>query len=976
LSGQVAGVITDGNTGEPLIGVSVVLKGNESIGTISDIDGSFELVVKPSDSLIFSYIGYRSLTLLAGNQQNTNVRLFPATEILSEIVVIGYGAVGKKDVTGVVSKIGQEEFNRGVITSPSGLLNGKVAGLQIANNGEPGGGARIRLRGATSINANSQPLIVVDGIPLDHQGVGSGRDPFNFINPNDVESMSVLKDASAAAIYGSRGANGVIIITTKSGKSGKPKISYSGNANISSFAGTTDFLSPANFRAAINSKAPQEIEFLGNANTVWTDEILQNATGHQHNLTLSGGFKKTKYYVSGNYLLNNGVLKTSSHQNAGFSANASTKLFDDKLTIEYKNKTAFMKDVFAPNVIGSALSFDPTRPVTDGNETFAGYYQWADPLANNNPVSTINLTDDLGRTTRLLNGIALDLKLPFLKGLSVKSNMSYDVTTGNRERVRDPRLKDGENAVRGGSVYREENINSNSKLIESLVNYNKILEDTDLSLDFTLGHSWQKFDRSYEREEGNDIFIQDDGEWGYKDTIELRQSLPDNILISFFGRANLSYQNKYLLTASLRRDGSSRFGEDNRWGLFPAVALGWRILDESFANSWKGVFDDLKLRASWGITGNQEIPDFLYKVLYLESTNDASYQFGNTYIQTIRPNGVDPSIKWEQTSSLNLGVDFSLLKNRLSGNIDVYRKYTEGLLFTVAAAAFTNTGDRILTNIGEMENKGIELGLNSTIKSTQNWDVKVGFNASYNQNKIVKLDNSNDPDFPGYESGGISGDVGQNIQILRVGESIETFYTYVNNLDANGKPIRDGVDANGDGVKDLLDMYNDLNDDGLINEKDLQVNKKSAPNWIFGLTSNVRYKRWDLAATFRANTGNFVYNNVSSANGFFERLTDRVTNNIHESAFDYGFTKRQLKADVYIEDASFVKLDNISLTYNFGKSRYFENLALTGTVQNVFVLTKYSGLDPELPQERGGIDNNLYPISRRFILGLQVNFKK
>jgi iron complex outermembrane receptor protein len=971
---NITGVITDAATNEPLIGVTVTIKSDETKGTITDFDGAYSFNAKPSDTLAFSYVGYEHQYVAVGSQKVINVALNLARAVLDEVVVIGYGSVGKKDVTGVVTRVGDESFNRGVNTSPTTLLNGKVAGLQISNNGEPGGGSRIRLRGGTSINAGSSPLIVVDGIPLDNRSIDISRDPLNFINPADVESMSVLKDASAAAIYGSRGANGVIIITTKSGAAGKMKVSYSGNVNLSSFAGKPEFLSSANFRAAINAKAPQEVEYLGDQSTIWIDEVLQNASSHQHNLTLSGGTKNTKYFVSGNYLLNNGVLKTSSHRNAGLSGNFSTKLFNEKLTVEYKNKTAFIKDQFAPNVIGSALAFDPTRPVRDGNTTYGGYYQWSDPLANNNPVSTLAFTDDHGNTTRLLNGLTLDLHLPFVNGLSVKTNMSYDLTKGKREAIRDPRLKDGENAVRGGSIYRENDINYNSKLIETLVNYKKIFENQDINFDLTLGHSWQDFNRSYQRENGNDIFLMEDGEWGYRDTIQLRQTIPDNKLISFFARTNLGYKDKYLLTASIRRDGSSRFGLDNRWGLFPAVAVGWRLLEEPFAKGLKNTFDNLKLRASWGVTGNQEIPDFLYKVLYLYSTDDAAYQFGNDFVSTLRPNGVDPSIRWEQTSSLNLGVDFGLLKDRLSGSIDVYRKYTDGLLFTVAAAAFTNTGDRILTNIGEMENRGIELNLNSTLRSTKNFDFRVGFNAAYNKNEIKKLDNSNKPDFPGYETGGIAGDVGQNIQILKVGQSIETFYTYQHKTDSNGKIIPDNIDANGDGSIDALDIYQDLNGDNIINEKDLAVNKKASPDLILGLTTNIRFKNWNLAATFRSNLGNSVYNNVASANGYYQRLTDRVTNNIHESAFTNNFNKRQLKSNVYIEDASFVKLDNVALSYNFGKTSIFNNMSISATVQNLFVLTKYTGLDPELPQANSGIDNNIYPVSRRYILGLNVNF--
>jgi len=446
-----------------------------------------------------------------------------------------------------------------------------------------------------------------------------------------------------------------------------------------------------------------------------------------------------------------------------------------------------------------------------------------------------------------------------------------------------------------------------------------------------------------------------------------------NRLISFFGRANVTLRDKYLFTGSIRRDGSSRFGETNRWGLFPAAAFGWRILEEDFAEGLNNTFTNLKLRVSWGVTGNEDINDFLFKTFYSYGTDDARYQFGEDFVRTLRGTGVDPDIKWEQTTSLNVGVDFGFLNNRVSGSLDVYRKYTDDLLFTVATPAFTNLKDRVLTNIGEMENRGVELSLNTVVLDGSKLDWNLGFNIAANQNEIKKLDNSI-LQAAVYETGGISGDIGQTIQLLQVGESIETFRTYRHKLGANGLPIPDTEDVNGDGFIDNTDIYEDINGDGLINENDLVVGESAAPKLILGLSSMIKYGKWDLSTTLRSHLGNYVYNNVASGTGYFDRLTDRVTNNVDESSFLLNFKERQLKSDYYIENASFIKLDNLSLGYNVGSKSIFRSLRLYATANNLLTITSYSGLDPELPQFTGGIDNNLYPISRNFLIGLNAEF--
>ncbi len=974
LVAQVSGTITDPISEEPLIGVNVTVKGNDAIGTISDIDGKYSLNAKEGDILIFSYVGYLTTEVTVDESFDGNIILRESSELLEEVVLIGYGAVGKKDLTGVVTKVNEKDFIQGTINSPEKLLNGKVAGLQISSNSDPGGESRIRIRGGTSIGeefgASNDPLIVIDGVPMDTRGVAGSRNPLNFVNASEIASMTVLKDASAASIYGSRGANGVIIITTKQGSQGKLKIDYNGNANVSLLAGSPNNLSRDNFLNAINAKAPQELEFLGEANTDWVDEITQPARSTEHNLALSGGNKSMNYRIFGGYLKNNGVLITSAHQTTSFGGNLNFKLFEDNLEIRLRSKTGLTEDRFAPNVMGAALTFDPTRPVLDEDSEFGGYFQWSDPLSVTNPVSTLELTNEIGKTTRSLNTIGASLNIPFIKGLKVVSDFSYDNITGTKRKLQDPLLKDNESFQRGGYLFNEE-FENYTQQIESYLSYDINLLNDKTRLNLIAGHSWLESDQQNRWEDGREL-MEVNNELTYTEDIKQDSFLVTNRLISFFGRANFTLNEKYLLTGSLRRDGSSRFGESNRWGLFPSAALAWRVLEEPFGSNLSSLFSDLKLRVSWGVTGSQEFNDFLYSTFYAYGTADAAYQFGDDFVQTLRGVGVDPDIKWEESSTLNFGIDYGFKNNRINGSIEFYNKVTDDLIFRIAAPAFTNLSDRIITNVGEVNNKGVELVLNTVVVDKSNWGLDLNFNATRNVNTIVALDNSNDTEFGGYETGGISGDIGQTIQILKVGESLGTFRTYTHKRDAAGNPLVDTEDFNDDGLIDLLDIYEDINQDGIINENDLVINNSSQPDIMLGLSSLIRYKKLDLNLTMRSHFGNYVYNNVASANGFFDKLNDRVTNNIDESAFQANFKNRQLKSDYYIENASFLKLDNITLGYNFGKSKIFRNLRAFCTVTNVLTVTGYSGLDPELPQYNGGIDNNLYPISRNYLVGLSI----
>lgn len=965
ISAQVSGTIID-NTGEPLIGVNISLKNKITTGTISDIDGQYSIPAGPGDTLSFSYIGFETINRPVGNASTIDVTMGESSELLNEVVVVGYGTLTKKDLTGAVTKIGADDFNNGAISTPEALLNGKVAGLQITTGGEPGAGSSIRLRGQTGIGTGTTPLFVVDGVPLEDNGVAGARNPLTFINAADIESMTVLKDASAAAIYGSRGASGVIIITTKGGKAGKTKISYRGNVSTSIFSGDSGFLSPNNFRNAIIAKVPQEFEFLGEQNTDWVDEITQSPISTEHTLSISGGSEALVYNLSAGFLNTNGIIKTSQHQKKSLAGSISTKLLNDNLKVKVNTRTSFLNDQFAPNTYGAALSFDPTRPVFDPDSPHGGYFQWTnDGLATKNPVSTIDLTDNKGNSIRTLNSLELTYDLPFVNGLSITSRGSLDYQNGSSRFFQDPVLWDNRN---GGRLSNAEATNI-SRQIESYATYTKEL-GTKSKFILTAGHSYLDTERDQDVDFGNGLELVD-GEYQYTTDIGQDSFFVVNRLASFFGRANYNFDEKYLLSASLRRDGSSRFGPSNKWGTFSSFAFGWRILQEDWASGLANTFDNLKLRLGYGVVGNERIGDYRYNTFYFYGTPDAAYQFGDEFIPTLRGTGVDPDIKWEETTSTNIGIDFGLFNNRLNGSIDVYKKFTDDLIFDAAPSAFTNISDRITTNIGEMTNQGVELSVNTVMIDSDNWDWNMGFNITYNDNVITKLDNTNDTTFIAYETGGISGDVGQTIQVLQQGQEFRAFRVYEHLLGANGTPLNDSEDHNGDGIPNDLDIYRDQNNDGVINESDLIIMGSPIPKYIIGLTNNVSWKNWNLDATIRSNLGMSIYNNVASASGFYDRLDERQTSNIHESAFTNDFTDRQLKSSVYLTDGSFLKLDNVTLSYSVNNMAMFNSLRFFVTGNNLLTLAGYDGIDPEVA---GGIDNNQYPRSRTLLFGVSANF--
>jgi TonB-linked SusC/RagA family outer membrane protein len=989
--GSIQGVATDEN-GEPLIGATILLVGT-SKGTATDYDGNYVLEGVPAgeQDIRASYTGYNDLvkkvTVVDGQRVTLDFTLGEDVEVLDEVVVIGYGTVKKEDATGSVYAVTDKSFNRGAIVSPDNLISGKVAGVQVlSNSGEPGGASTIRIRGGTSVNANNEPLYVIDGVPIDNAGVNpggfqAGRNPLNFINPEDIETFTVLKDASATAIYGSRGANGVILITTKRGKAGdRPTVSYNTWVSVAQAADTYEVLNAEQFRNLIASAQPRNLELLQDADTDWQDEIYQTAVGQNHSIGISGGGEAFGYRATVGYLNQDGIVRTSNTERTNFSLNYNHNLLNNTLKINFNLKGAFTEDRFSPNgVLGGAVSYNPTLPVLDpGSEFGAGYYDYPVNVLNagNNPVSELEQTQDFNTGFRGLGNVEINYDFPFLQGLSAKVNLAFDVNKGDRRRFLPTTLRSQSPSLTAlpGEV-RAESYTRQSSLLESYLTYAKPINSLNSNLTFMAGYSYQNFENAFPRYRANGLpndFFGNDNPAGAEQVL-IANTVIENRLISAFGRLNFDVANKYLFTATVRRDGSSKFGPESRWGTFPSAAFGWKISEEPFLAGAQNL-SNLKLRLGWGITGMQDIPDYRYLARYTFGDALTQYPLGNAgYTVTIRPSSFDPSLQWEETETYNAGIDFEFLDGRFGGSIDAYRKITTQLLFEINVPAGTNLSNRVLTNIGSLENQGIELALNGFVVNTPKFQWNLAFNVAYNENEITKsIDDSED--FIGLLTGGIGGGVGNTIQVLRVGESVNSFLVYEHIMDEDGNPVTDA--SNND-----LDMYVDQNGDGVINESDRVVYNNALPEFIYGLTSSMNFGDFDLNFTLRANTGNYVYNNILSGRSALQNVTNTSAppSNLLVRGLATGFNTPQFLSNIYVEDASFLRLDNITLGYNVSVNQRL-NLRLYATGQNLFVLTDYTGLDPEVGNRASagipelGIDNDFYPRARTFIFGANLEF--
>jgi TonB-linked SusC/RagA family outer membrane protein len=959
----VTGKVTDSKDGTPLVGVSVIVKGTTK-GTQTASDGTFRLSVpNGATALVISSVGYTNQEVAIGTG-TVNISLVAgAGANLNEVVVIGYGTQRKKDLTGSVVSVSEKDFQQGVIASPEQLIAGKVAGVQItSNSGAPGDGSRIRIRGGASLNSSNDPLIVIDGVPVNNEGISGSGNFLSLINPNDIESMSILKDASAAAIYGSRASNGVIIITTKKGTRGKPRFNFSTVLSAAGNVNKVDVLSPTEFRNLVNTygNASQKA-LLGIGNTDWQDEIYRTAFAQDNNLSVSGSYKTMPYRVSLGFLNQDGVLEGDNYNRTSLGINLSPRFLKDNLRIDLNLKGSVTHNVFANRAaIGTAVSFDPTQLVYSGKTRLGGYFEWLDPstnkpntLAPRNPVALLNQRDDRSTVRRSIGNIQFDYKLPFFPDIRANLNLGYDIAEGSGT-VYVPDSAASQYSQGGINNYYKQG--KQNTLLEFYLNYAKDLPSIKSRIDAIAGYGYQDFLTKiyyYPSYRANKTIIPGSEPVFATDN-------PRYTLISMYGRVNYTFMNRYILTATVRRDGSSKFSKAARWGTFPSAAFAWRIKEEDFLKT-NTLFSDLKLRVGYGITGQQDgIPYYSYIPNYYQSTNTAQYQFGNTFYYMYRPDAYDANLKWEETATANIGLDFAFLKGRISGSVDYYFKKTKDLLADIPIPVGSNFSNRLTTNVGNVENRGVEFTLNTIPVKTKNLSWDFNFNITYNKNKITNLTKVVDPNFKGNPTGAISGGTGNSIQINSVGYNTNAFFVYQQVYDANGKPIEG--------------LYVDQNADGKINEQDLYHYKSSEPNILLGVSTGVVYKKWSAGVVLRGTFNNYVYNNYFSNHAVKRAIMDPANflSNGPRNVLETMFGNNQYFSDYYIENASFLRMDNLNIGYNAGK--VFQNRAsmrVSASVQNVFVITKYRGLDPEVSS---GVDNNIYPRPRTYSLGLSLDF--
>lgn len=970
-------------TGEPVIGANVLVKGTTH-GTITDFDGNFMLNVPKDAILSVSFVGYKSAEVKAAS--TVMVTLEDDSQVLDAVVVIGYGSVKKNDMTGSVTAIKPDKLNKGLITNAQDMMTGKIAGVSVVSKGgAPGEGATIRIRGGSSLTAENDPLIVIDGLAMDNKGVKGLANPLSMVNPNDIESFTVLKDASATAIYGSRASNGVIIITTKKGQAGaRPTISYDGNVSVSTVKSTVDVMDGDQFRSFIKDIWGEDSEAyskLGNANTDWQKEIFRPAVSTDHNLTISGGLKNMPYRVSFGYTNQNGIVKTSKFERYTASVSLAPSFFQDHLKVNANLKGMIAKNRYADgSAVGSAVSFDPTQSVRSDDPYhqyyFDGYFQWntdASSLnddtwkrtfngnAPGNPVALLEEKDDRAISKSLIGNLELDYKFHFLPDLHAHVNGGMDLSTGKQ--YTDVSPYSSTNNYYGS--YGWEQKDKYNLSLNAYLQYSKDFTDKH-RFDVMAGYEWQHFHDTSDQEYwglyplSNNV-VENRGQ-RYNNTSS--GSATESYLVSFFGRVNYTLLDRYLFTATVRQDGSSRFHKNNRWGLFPSFALGWKLKEEAFLKD-VDVLSDLKLRLGYGITGQQNINsgDYPYLAVYETNKDGAYYPILGEGI-TYRPNAYNPDLKWEKTTTYNVGLDFGFLNNRINGAVDYYYRKTTDLLNSVFVSAGTNFKNKVLSNVGSLENSGIEFSINAKPVVTTDWTWDLGFNITYNKNEITKLTTGDSENYYVAAGDNIGGGRDMKAMAHAVGYPASSFYVYQQVYDENGKPIENEfVDRNGDGT---------------INGDDRYFYKKPTADVLMGLTSRLSYKSWDFSFSLRASLNNYVYNSVEAGGSdcnptsvySFGALNNRplmgVANNIQ------NLKDNTLLSDYFVQNASFMKCDNITLGYSFKKlfgapvgGRVY------AAVQNVFTITKYKGLDPEVEK---GLDNNIYPRPLTTLIGLSLNF--
>ena len=958
----VRGTVKDAN-GEPLPGATVMVSGNNGQGTVTDIDGNFSINASEGSELVVTFIGYNQQKIKVDGRNTYAVSMSEESNTLNELVVIGYGQVKKKDLTGSVTAIKPDELNKGVQSTAQDALVGKIAGVNVvSSSGAPGSGATIRIRSGASLSASNDPLIVIDGVPVDNSDIEGGGNIIGAINPNDIETFTVLKDASATAIYGSRASNGVIVITTKKGTDGKIKFNYSGNVSLSSVAKRLEPLTADEFRSFVPTVTgvPSGVEF-GTSNTDWQDEIFRTAISTEHNLSMSGNLlKKAPYRVSLGYTDQQGIIKTNSYKRYTFDGGITPSLLDDHLTIALNAKLSSENNRLVDgSVVGNALRYDPTRPVKTGSPTSdtdpgLGYFIWMNgnyPMAiqTDNPVAQLELQNFRNKVGRFIGSANILYKVHGLEDLQFNLNLGMDYLKSDYTKdvpdfagtMYTSNMKDGTGLDYDG-VQKKKN-----SLLDFYANYaHTFAEKHDFSVMAGYGwqHFWKKYDDTTLSPEGEELFSPYHYETEY-------------YLLSLYGRINYTYADKYMLTATLRADASSRFSKDNRWGYFPSVALGWRISEENFLKNNK-VVSNLKLRLSYGQTGQQDIlNDYPYMTTFTVSYPESSYLFGDTWYNTYRPNAYDKDIKWETTITWNAGLDYGFLDNRIYGSVDVYKRHTKDLLNTINVISGTNYSSVLTTNIGEMDNEGVEFSINAVPVQTKDFKWNLGFNYTWSTSKITKL-NTFDSESNFVQTGSISG-TGKYVQVFMVGKRPYTFYLAKQAYDENGKPMEG--------------MY--VQPDGSISSTETRyaINKSALPKSYIGFNTSLTYKNWYLGINAHGSFGAYVYNYVRADQYLQSVYSDQGSfSNILPSTRDLGFETQQSYSDYFLESADFFRLDNITLGYTFKKLWNSDSsLRLAFAVQNVFTITGYSGVDPELSD---GIDRDVYPRPRTFSLSANLNF--
>lgn len=957
----IKGEVTDAQNGEALIGATVMVEGEKG-GTVTDFDGNFSLQVSSSAKKIkVSYIGYIDKVLSISD--NMKVKLESDSKALADVVVIGYGTARKSDLTGSVATVKSKDFNKGLVSSPEQLINGKVSGVQImSNSGSASAGSTIRVRGGASLNASNDPLIVLDGVPLEQGGISGNSSNFlSMINPSDIESMTVLKDASSTAIYGSRASNGVIIITTKKGQQGAVMVNFNTTNSLQTRAQMVDMLSRDEFVNVINQfGTDNQKSLLGTANTDWNDEVYRTAFGTDNNLSVSGSIDKwLPFRVSVGYYNQSGLVRKDNVERWTGNVVLTPSFFQDHLKLTINAKGTLNNNSFNNGgAVWAAATFNPTIPVYSGNDKYGGYNEALDAdgypvnAGVRNPRGLVDLYDSKSKVSRFIGSMDVDYKVHFLPELKLHATVGADYAKGDGTVYVPAYAAQSYNKDESlsGSDYKYGPQKNENRLLTLYANYAKYFEDIKSNVDLTAGYDYQYWKST------TPLYYTKSAAGTNLSTV--KASDYRHVMLSYYGRINYSFDGKYLLTATVRRDASSRFSKDTRWGTFPSVALGWTLTEEPWLKNQK-VLSNLKLRASYGVTGQQEgIGNYNYLPVYTYSVTGAEAFINGQYINTYRPEAYVSDLKWETTTSWNFGLDFGFLDGRIGGAIDFYTRKTKDLLASVPTAAGTNFSKTILTNVGNVDSKGIEVSLNATPIQTKDWEWNLSYNFTWQNMKVKNLS---------LTKGGSQTNVkvGPSIdayqfQVLSEGYEPYMFYVYHQLYDSKtGKPIEGA--------------YADLNNDGEINESDLYRYHSPAPKYIMGLSTSLRYKQLTLGMSFRANIDNYVYNGMGMSTGAFETVSynNSQLNNLNTSFLKTGFKTRQYLSDYYVENASFLKLDNLSLSYNVGKINKWASLTVSAMVQNVFTITGYSGTDPEVPN---GMDNSFYPRPRTYSVSLGLQF--